>query len=294
MPAQTPASNNKFAVLTDNVDLDEDSQGVSASIHAPPSFADVVSGAATTAPLEHALPAAQPKQDEQVGHIPQAWKPLPRNLRFKKLQNAPIVGTSEGPSVGNKRPYELASDLAPKDMPSKRSTPSAAGQPAIATASPILTSATQAQAPALAGAATLVPVSALPPSPLPTGAPQVNAAPIAAQVQPPLDLEETLVHGMLVDTAPNAHNHVKQAYVPPPTMREFFPHHMVASLVFGALRKGSSPLFISKPLNVGRRGVEPADVQKRISAAAAGQSNPDYTAFVNPFIGTGALATFSC
>jgi hypothetical protein len=38
------------------------------------------------------------------------------------------------------------------------------------------------------------------------------------------------------------------------------------------------------------------DVQKRISAAirnAAGQSNPDYSAFVNPFIGTGALATFS-
>lgn len=32
------------------------------------------------------------------------------------------------------------------------------------------------------------------------------------------------------------------------------------------------------------------DVQKRISAAikeAAQQSNPDYTAFVNPFIGTG-------
>ena len=102
MPAQTPASNNKFAVLTDNMDLDEDSQGFSASIHAPPTFADVVSGATTTAPLEHALPAAQPGQDKQVGHIPQTWKPLPRNLQFKKLQNAPIVGTSEGPSVGNK------------------------------------------------------------------------------------------------------------------------------------------------------------------------------------------------
>ena len=95
MPAQTPASNNKFAALTGNMDLDEDSQGVSA-------FADVVSGAAATAPLEHALPAAQHEQDEQVGYIPQAWKPLPWNLRFKKLQNAPVVGTSEGPSMGNK------------------------------------------------------------------------------------------------------------------------------------------------------------------------------------------------
>ena len=170
MPAQTPTSNNKFAALADNMDLDEDSQGVSASIHAPPTFANVVSGAATMAPLEHALPATQHEQDKQVGHIPQAWKPLPRNLRFKKLQNAPVVDTSEGPSVGNKRLYELVSDLAPKDMPSKRSTPSAARQPAIATASPIPTSVTQTQAPALAGAATLVPPSALPSLPLPTGA----------------------------------------------------------------------------------------------------------------------------
>ena len=43
-------------------------------------------------------------------------------------------------------------------------------------------------------------------------------------------------------------------------------------------------------------GAQPSpDLQKRISDAiknAANQSNPDYTAFVNPFIGTGELLLY--
>jgi hypothetical protein len=64
------------------MDLDGDVQGVSASIHAPPTFASVVSGTTTSAPLEHALPMAQPEHDDQVGYTPQTWKPPPRHLHF--------------------------------------------------------------------------------------------------------------------------------------------------------------------------------------------------------------------
>ncbi|EDR01838.1 uncharacterized protein LACBIDRAFT_332867 [Laccaria bicolor S238N-H82] len=225
MPTPTPASNNKFAVLTDNMDLDEDAQGVSASIHAPPTFADMVSGTTAAAPLEHALHAAQPELDNQVGYTPQTWKTLLHNLQFKKLRNMPAVDTYVEPSVGDKRPYGLVGDHPPMDMPSKH-TPSVTGHPVMAPASPAPTSTPRMRGSLMTRSATVVPLSTPPSSPAAAGTPQTDAGSVAAQVHLTLDLEEAVIQGMLIDPAvPNIHNHVNHAYIPPDNARVLPPPH---------------------------------------------------------------------
>lgn len=142
----TPASHNRFAPLApegEDMDLDRDQPGVSASMHAPPSFADVTSGARPAAPLPHVPPSAQIAQKPQVRPSPGAWKPLPSSLRFKKTVEAPPASAQAqaGPSIGDKRPIEQVEDTASGDTPSRRANPAATPATAAATAPANVTAA---------------------------------------------------------------------------------------------------------------------------------------------------------
>ena len=226
MSTSTPASSNKYAVLADNMDLDGNTQGVSASIHAPPTFASVVSGTATAAPVEH----TQSMHDNQVGCAPHSWKPLPRYLRFRKQPKAIVAAPHTEPSVGDKHPFGLVGEVADANLPSKHTTPSAADHPTTVLAPQALAPALQPQLPPSAEPATALPLVAS--SALHTPAyhasaatPQEAAPSTPNHAHLPLDPDEDTIHGMLVDHAPATQGWAHNTYTPPENERVLPPSH---------------------------------------------------------------------
>ena len=226
MSTPTPASSNKYAVLADNMDLDGDTQGVSASIHAPPTFASVVSGAATAAPVEH----TQTVHDNQVGCAPHSWKPLPCYLRFRKQPKETAAAPHAEPSVGNKRPFGLVGEVADANSPSKRTTPSAADHPATVLAPQVSVPALQPQLPSSPEPATVLPLvasSALhaPAYHASATTPQGATPSTPSNVHLTLDPDEDVIHGMLVDHAPATQGWAHNTYTPPDNARVLPPPH---------------------------------------------------------------------
>ena len=226
MSTPTSASSNKYAVLADNMDLDGDTQGVSASIHVPPTFASVVSGTTTAAPVEH----TQTVHDNQVGCAPHSWKPLPRYLRFRKQPKETAAAPHTEPSVGDKRPFGLIGEVADANSPSKCTTPSATDHPATVLPSQVPVPALQPQLPSSAKPATVLPL--VDPSALHAPAYHASAAtPQGATPSTPnnvhlaLDPDEDVIHGMLVDHAPATQGWAHNTYTPPDNVRVLPPPH---------------------------------------------------------------------
>ena len=103
-----------------NMDLDEDlAESSPPFLHPNLSFADVVAGTTASTPLQ-TTPAGYDTMEDQVGRSPEAWKPIPRSLRFRKVAAAGLEPMQASPSAGDKRPFNYVDNLPKGRASSKR------------------------------------------------------------------------------------------------------------------------------------------------------------------------------
>ena len=110
-PTSTTGSERGSPSASVNMDLNKDlTEDSPPSLHPNLSFTDVVAGTTASAPPQ-TTPASHDMMEDQVGHPPEAWKPIPCSLHFRKVAATAHGSMQASPSAGDKRPFNYVDNL---------------------------------------------------------------------------------------------------------------------------------------------------------------------------------------